>query len=219
MPSRRSPFREHELDRALVEVIPLDFISAVQSSRYGDRLREICSRELWSPSKFAISQSGGHLGEFGHRELIKDSQSDSVSAELLLRQLRKEGNQGVEALYTCMMYAYSARIDARNRGSRVQRTLAEYSPEFLKTMASIGDFVADRLRSEILQEQIGAIWSLAWLGHSQFWTVDKNIETLDRLFEFWATTTDEDVLYLSAWAICENTLRSPSDWSKLRIGS
>ena len=83
-------------------------------------------------------------------------------------------------------------------------------------MAQIGDVVAERLTSEVPQVQIGAAWALAWFGQGRFWTIESNIKVLNRLFFLWATTSETDVSYFTAWAITSLPLRSSTFWGNLK---
>jgi hypothetical protein len=64
-----------------------------------------------------------------------------------------------------------------------------------------------------------ACWSLAWLGEAEVWTADRYPNVLDRLFHLWASTKNEDVHYLSAWAITALPLENKDKWAKLNLNA
>lgn len=208
------PLAGIDLDRALLEVIPIHELIDLERSRYGDRLRAVCSAELWAPTKFRLMQSGGHLGRIDCERIAAAMLTEDLSSSRILEGLSADGRDSVEALFSCAIFAYLEGQPMR-RGSRVVLSVAQRRKSFRENMLLIGDCVAKHLESNVVQAQVGAAWALAWLAG--FWPIDRRLQVIKRLFQLWKDSANEDVQFVSAWAIAVHPLKDESKWSHLGL--
>ena len=209
------PLANPDLNDALTELIPARTIQELYTSRYGREFRSICARELWSPSRFRLMSSGGHIGEFDYRQIAGESTSLDERVERVLNKLTAKYREAVEGLFCCAIAAYAQMGPTSFPPNYANQELSS-NEAIRKKMVEMGNIAVAQLKGDTMQAQVASAWCLAWLGNRQFWTADQNLDVISRLFALWATTPNSDIQYLSAWAVVSLPVGASKLWPILK---